>query len=54
MFRNEINRDMAMDSLYRYCSQHNNVGKALKVVKSMAFEYPDDTRYSMQVAGLYG
>lgn len=54
MFRNEINMDMAMDSLYRYYTLQNNVEKALKVVKSLALEHPDETRFITQTARLYG
>lgn len=54
MFKNEIGMGMAMDSLYRYYTTQNNVEKAVKVVKSLALEYPHDTRFSLQTASLYG
>ncbi len=53
MFRNEINLDMAMDSLYLYYSRQNDVENALKVVKSLALEYPHETKYRVQAARLY-
>ena len=53
MFRNEIDLNMAMDSLYHYYTVKNNVPKALKVVKSLALAYPHDWRYAAEIGNCY-
>jgi tetratricopeptide (TPR) repeat protein len=52
IFNDQINTDMAMDSLYWYYNNTNRTTEKLKVVESMILEHPYAWRFSSEAANI--
>lgn len=54
IFQNRINMDMALDSLYRYYLNSGNLREALKVVKSVELDHPNQWKLASEAGRLAG
>lgn len=53
IFDNRINIDMAMDSLYRFYIAQNNHAEAIKVMKSLDLDHPNNWKMAIEIGRLY-